>query len=39
MKKFIDKFVIWSVFWSLVGLINCDEESKLEKLINEVYRA
>lgn len=31
LRKNIDKFVIWTILWALVGLVSPDDFSKLEK--------
>jgi hypothetical protein len=39
MKKFVDKFVAWCAYWSLLGVVTVEDEPKLEKFMNEIYKS
>ena len=34
----VDRFISWVVFWSLIGVVFVDDESKLEKLVCEITK-
>ena len=34
----IDRFVSWLIYWSLMGVIYVEDESKYEKLVTEITK-
>ena len=38
MKKLIERFVAWGVYWCLVGVVAVEDEPKLEKFVSEVCK-